>query len=85
MVAVFAMNEISLFYDLVRPHSFLYLWYLFLWLRLLAFFRHSDKSGFAFPQVFCHNVADVHKATILSNNIFALNSVLQILRSMVLF
>ena len=56
MVVAYTITEInylpvSLFWDVVLPLSYLYLWYLVLWLRYLSCFRHSDKSGYGFPKI----------------------------------
>ena len=76
---------VSLFFDLVRPLSCLYLWYLVLWLRYLPCFRYIGNSENGIPKVIYHILVGAHQANIFVNKIFSPNSVLKIVRSMVLF
>ena len=56
----------------------------FFWLRYLSCFRHNDKSGYGFPKFIHHILVGAHQAKLFSNKIFSRNSVLQIVRLMVL-
>ena len=48
-------------------------------------FEHSEKSGFAFLKVVHHTLVKAHQAKLFSHKIFSLNSILPIVRLMVLF
>ena len=67
MVDAFTITEMyylitSLFCDLVPFLSYLSVWYYIHWLRRLPCFRHSDKSGYGFPNVLYHNLEETHQA-----------------------
>ena len=64
---------VSLHCYLVRPLSYLHLWYLVLWLRYLPCFRHSDKSGHAFADVIHRILVGAHQAKLFANKIFSIN------------
>ncbi len=85
MVVAFTMTDlnyllVSLFCNLVHFFSYLY----FVVLSSLPCFQHSGKSGYAIPKIICHILVRANQAKLFSNKIFPLNSVLQIVRSMVL-
>ena len=90
MVVAFKITEInysmvSIFCNVVRPLLYLYLRYYVLWLRHLPCFRHSDKSSYGFPE-FIHNLlVGVHLAEMFLKKMCSVNSVLQIIKFMVLF
>ena len=48
-------------------------------------FRHGDKSGCNFSYVIYHVLEGDYQAKLFSNKIFSLNSVLQIVRFMLVF
>ena len=84
MVVVFKeLTLVSLLYDLVRPNSYLYLLCSVFQLRYSPCFRRSDKSSYALAQN--HSVAGAHQDKLFSGKQFPLNSVLQIVKCMVLF
>ena len=90
MEVVFRITEInylnvSLICDFVRPLFYLYLRCLVLRLRYLPCFWHSDKSNYGFPKLIHHVQVGAHHTNLFSNKIFALNSVLQIARPIILF
>ena len=88
MVAAFTITEInylvvSLLWDLVRPLSYIYLQCYFF--DCLLCFRHSDKSGYAFSNVFHRIAVGAQHKKLFSTEMFPLNLVLQIVKFMVLF
>ena len=80
MVVAFTITRInylvaSLFCDMVLPLSYVY-WPAIIicgtgiklfWLRYLSCFRHSDKSGYGFPEIIHYLSVGAHQVKIFPN------------------
>ena len=88
MVFPFAMTEInylvvSLFYDLVRPFSYLYLLVLSSLNALFAWFLALGQKRLCLTRIHSPHFSRSPSGQLIFKQLFSLNSVLQIVRFMV--